>query len=231
MPQKVAIIEDDMDQAKLIASWLRIYGYQSTLYCSAELFQEALSQSGQHFDLLLIDWMLPGMNGLELVKKLQEHTNAPKIFITQKDHVDDMATALHSGADDYISKPLNPSVVIARIHAVMRRLKRSTSDLNPQTRLVLNPDSHTLNFCDQHLCLTPSEYALLQLLYQMDGQLLSRQEIADSLWGDEQKAQDGRALDLIISRLRKKLNSLSPSPGSLISQYGQRYAFQRHQSG
>lgn len=216
-----------MDQARLVASWLNAYGYQSSLYCSAELFLEALDQTGKSFDLLLIDWLLPGMNGLELVKQLQQHTSTPKIFITHKDHEDDLATALHCGADDFVSKPLSRTVLIARIHAVMRRLEQPTADLNPQTRLLLNPASHDLEFSGQRLRLTPSEFRLMQLFCQMDGQMLSRQDIADSLWGDEQKAQDGRALDLLISRLRKKLTSLSPSPGQLVSHYGQGYAFER----
>ncbi|MBE0508457.1 MAG: response regulator transcription factor [Marinospirillum sp.] len=228
MSQQVAIIEDDMDQARLVASWLKAYGYNSSLYYSAEMFLEILDQPGKQFDLLLIDWLLPGMNGIELVKQLQQRTRTPKIFITHKDHEDDLATALHCGADDFVSKPLSRTVLIARIHAVMRRLEHQNPDLLPETRLKLNSQNQELLFFGQRLRLTASEFRLMELFTQMDGQLLNRQEIADSLWGNEEKAQDGRALDLLISRLRKKLSSLSPSPGKLVSQYGQGYTFQRY---
>lgn len=230
MPQQVAIIEDDTDQARLVASWLKAYGYNSSLYYSAEMFLESLDQSSKQFDLLLIDWLLPGMNGIELVRQLQQRTNTPIIFITHKDHEDDLATALHCGADDFVSKPLSRTVLIARIHAVMRRREHKNLDLNSTARMLLNTNNHELAFSSQRLRLTPSEFRLMQLFIQVDGQLLNRQEIADSLWGDEEKALDGRALDLLISRLRKKLASLSPSPGNLVSHYGQGYAFERNQT-
>lgn len=226
MTQQVAIIEDDPDQARLLASWLSSYGYESSLYLSAELFLEAYGS--RSFDLLLVDWLLPGMSGLQLVQQLNStNTPPPIIFITGKDQDDDLAEALHTGADDFITKPLKRTVLIARIHAVMRRHGKENQDINPHTRLVLDAARSEINFAGQRLPLGNTEFQLFQLLIQSENQLLTRAELADSLWGDESKATEGRALDLLISRLRKKLANLNPNPGHISSRYGKGYAFSR----
>ncbi|SFX44076.1 response regulator transcription factor [Marinospirillum alkaliphilum] len=226
MTQQVAIIEDDPDQAKLLASWLSSYGYSSSLYLSAELFLEAATS--RTFDLLLVDWLLPGMSGLQLVKQLtSENQPPPIIFITGKSQDDDLAEALHSGADDFITKPLKRTVLIARIHAVMRRRGKETHNINPSTRLIMDALRSELTYQGQRVQLTSTEFQLLQLLLQSEDQLLTRPELADSLWGDESKATGGRALDVVISRLRKKLDQLDPSPGQISSHYGKGYLFSR----
>lgn len=229
MAQRVAIIEDDTDQARLIASWLNSYGYESTLFVSAELFLEALENT--QFDLLLIDWLLPGLNGIQLVQLLAEKKlTTPIIFITGKDQDDDLATALHKGADDFITKPISRTVLIARIHAVMRGRGLLSRDTNPALAIELDSQKNELIYADQKLRLTPSEFLLLQVFTQAGSEVISRKELADSLWKNEAKAEEGRALDLLISRLRKKLNSLSPSPGQLLNRYGQGYIFERSNS-
>ena len=229
MTQRVAIIEDDTDQARLIASWLNSYGYESTLFISAELFLESLEKLT--FDLLLVDWLLPGLSGLELVQCLtKKKLTTPIIFITGKDEEDDLATALHSGADDFVSKPISRTILIARIHAVMRGRGLLNKEINPTHSIELNSKKNELIYAEQSIHLTPSEFQLLQLFTQSGNEVISRKELADSLWQDENKAEEGRALDLLISRLRKKINSLSPVPGKLVNRYGQGYAFERSNS-
>lgn len=229
MSQRVAIIEDDTDQARLIASWLTGHGYESILFFSAELFLESLKNT--HFDLLLVDWLLPGLSGIQLVQLLAERKlTIPIIFITGKDQDDDLATALHNGADDFVSKPISRTILIARIHAVMRGRGLLNQDTNPVQAIELDSKKSELIYAEQKLRLTPSEFQLLQLFTQSGSEVISRKELADSLWKDEAKAEEGRALDLLISRLRKKLNSLSPSPGQLLNRYGQGYTFERSDS-
>jgi len=229
MSQRVAIIEDDTDQARLIASWLSSYGYESTLFFSAELFLKALETS--QFDLLLIDWLLPGLNGIQLVRLLAEKKlTTPIIFITGKNQDDDLATALHNGADDFVSKPISRTILIARIHAVMRRKGSLSHEVNPTYAIELDYRKNELIYAGQKLRLTPSEFLLLQLFTQSGSEVISRKDLADSLWKNEAKAEGGRALDLLISRLRKKLTTLSPSPGQLLNRYGQGYTFERNNS-
>ncbi|WP_114418620.1 response regulator transcription factor [Marinospirillum perlucidum] len=225
MPQ-VAIIEDDQDQARLLASWLHNYGYQATLFVSAEIFRD--SYQPEKFDLLLIDWLLPGMSGLQLMKKLADDPERPPtIFLTSLDGEDDLAEALHSGADDFISKPINKTILMARIRAVTRRAQASNSKNRNFEPLELDAAHFQLGFAGQKQRLTPAEFRLMQLFVHSESTLFSREELADSIWGDVHKAQEGRALDLLISRLRKKLAAFDPSPGQVVSHYGQGYAFQR----
>lgn len=150
MPQRVAIIEDDTDLARLLASWLSSYGYESTLFVSAELFLDSLQKN--HFDLLLVDWLLPGLTGLELVKILsKKEITTPTIFITGKAHADDLATALHSGADDFVSKPISRTILMARIHAVMRSRGLLKNGFNPNSSIELDSNNHDLIYMQQKL--------------------------------------------------------------------------------
>ncbi|SFC44623.1 Transcriptional regulatory protein, C terminal [Marinospirillum celere] len=225
---QVAIIEDDMDQARLVASWLKTYGYQASLYISAELFLET-HQDSKDFDLLLIDWLLPAMSGLELTQQLVEHKDRPPIiFMTSLQKDDDLARALHSGADDFISKPLKKNVFLARVHAVTRRHKLRKEQQLEQVAFKLESSSLALISADQRIKLTASEFRLMQLFSHSQGHLFTREELADSIWGDSTKANEGRALDLLISRLRKKLQKLEKPIGELINHYGQGYSFDSH---
>lgn len=221
-----AIVEDDLDQAKLVASWLKAYGYQASLFVSAELFLEA-QQNGKEFDLLLIDWLLPGMSGIQLVKVLTtQQERAPIIFMTRLQKDDDLAQALHSGADDFISKPLSKTVLLARVHAVTRRKNLlNTAELTNEA-FKLDASNFTLKQEGYQLKLTASEFRLMQLFSHSQGYLFSREELADSIWGDSEKAHESRALDLLISRLRKKLQTLPTTPGQLVNHYGQGYTFE-----
>lgn len=222
----VAIIEDDMDQARLVASWLKPYGYQPCLFISAELFLEAL-EAGKEFNLLLIDWMLPGMSGIQLMQQLMQRAErTPIMFMTRLQQEEDLARALHSGADDFISKPLNKTVFLARIHALTRRQQQNLAAQSIRLPFQLEGSSFSLIYQDQRIKLTASEFRLMQLFSHSQSTLFSREELADSIWGNAEKANEGRALDLLISRLRKKLHSLTPPLGDLASHYGQGYSFE-----
>jgi DNA-binding response OmpR family regulator len=226
MLHQVAIVEDDMDQARLVASWLKPYGYQASLFISAELFLEALGE-GKAFNLLLVDWMLPGISGIELMQHLAQFPDRPpSIFMTRLQQDDDLAQALHSGADDFISKPLNKTIFLARVHAVTRRQKLSSPLQPARLPFQLDKASFSLISRDQRIKLTASEFRLMQLFSHSNGDLFSREELADSIWGDTQKAHEGRALDLLISRLRKKLQSLVSPVGELVNHYGKGYIFE-----
>lgn len=225
--KKVAIIEDDTDQARLIAFWMQSCGFESVLYVNAELFIEAYN-TGAKFDLVLIDWTLPGMDGLSLIKILSAKPNCPpSIFVTHKSKEIELAAALSAGADDFISKPLNKTVLLARVCATLRRYGKHLEIKKDKPALILNSDQPLLRYNNQQLRLSVKEYHLMKLFLQSEqGTLFNRDELLDALWGDSEKLQDSRALDLTISRLRKKLNSLKPLPGKIINHYGQGYLFE-----
>ena len=223
---QVAIIEDDIDQAKLVASWLKPYSYQLSLFVSAELFLEA-QRVNKTFDLLIVDWMLPGMTGIDLMQEILPQVQRPAVmFMTTLRTDEDLALALHSGADDFVTKPLRQTVFIARLHALIRRFHA----LTPATLEPKNYQLDTANFSlvqgEQRIKLTASEFRLMQLFSHSTSQVFSREDLADSIWSDPQKAREGRSLDLLISRLRKKLQQLDHPPGQIVNHYGQGYTFE-----
>jgi len=217
---QVAIIEDDLDLAKLMSLWLQSYGYQMTLFAQAELFLEHMAK-GKGFDLILLDWNLPGISGLELLKQLPEADKRPPIiFVTARTTCEDLAIALNSGADDYISKPVNKTELVARTHALLRRAKHIT----PETEgsLLLDEAGQRLIFNNRQIKLTRNEYLLLRVMLANESVVFTREELIDSVWHDERYNQT-RALDILISRLRQKLNQANTATCTIETVYGQGY--------
>lgn len=214
-----------MDQARLLAYWLRPYGFDSSLYISAEYFFETTPNLTE-FNLVLVDWLLPGMDGLTLVKKITGTPGHPPIiFVTDKNKTNELATALHSGADDFISKPINKTILLARITSTLRRFGHSTlTNSFKQNELWLDNDSRLLYFNGQHCQLSDSENLIMSLFLSMPNTPITREQLQDAL-DFEPLTNNCRALDIKISRLRKKLSFFSPPPGEIACQYGHGYVF------
>ena len=226
---KIAIIEDDMDQARLLAYWLKPYGFESSLYVSGEFFLQSHNDTSC-FDLILVDWMLPGIDGLSLVKLLcQQQNHPPIIFVTDKNKVDELANALHSGADDFISKPLNKTLLLARITATLRRFGHTNSSTHTETRLAWIDKQHSLLRFHQESChLTHDEILLMSLFLSSPETSIPRHELIERLGLHHEG--NSRALDLKISRLRKKLSALTGYTGQIHTMYGQGYIFRSSSS-
>lgn len=224
--KKFAIIDNDMDQARLVACWLRPYGFESTLYLSAELYVHA-TELHTLFDLVLVDWLLPGIDGLSIIKHIRNSPeNIPIILITNKINPIDLAAALHAGADDYMSKPLNKSILIAKIGAVLRRYDYKFKITDQRIKIYLDPNKQLMRFNNQIIKITPQEYKIMELFLATEAsRVVAREDLIASLWPDQKPTKNSRALDLIISRLRKKINAFKTSPGTIINQYGKGYLF------
>ncbi|WP_193494708.1 response regulator transcription factor [Nitrincola alkalisediminis] len=222
MIKKIAIVEDDMDQARLIAYWLRPYGFEPCLFISAELFLESI-KSGTKFDLLLVDWVLPGMDGLSLIKTVSSHFSLPPtIFVTLKNKEFELASALHAGADDFISKPLSKTVLIAKTWSLLRRYGHVTHPFNDSVHL--DQTKPILHYQQKSLRLSKKEYQFLSLfLHSNANTVFSRTDLIDALWSNASTTDNSRALDLMICRLRAKLNQFNPTPFKIVNQYGQGY--------
>ncbi|WP_151671921.1 response regulator transcription factor [Nitrincola schmidtii] len=227
---RVAIIEDDIDQARLLAYWLKPYGFNSSLFISAEYFLKSTSTLAD-FNLILVDWLLPGMDGLSLVKRITETSNHPPIiFVTDKDKTDELATALHSGADDFISKPINKTILLARITSTLRRYGHSISTNSmKENELWLDNDSRFLYFDNQKCQLTRSEKLIMSLFLSMPGAPITREQLYEAL-NLEALSNSSRTIDIKISRLRKKLSQFTSSPGEITCQYGKGYIFKNTSS-
>lgn len=226
---KIAIIEDDMDQARLLAYWLKPYGFESSLYVSGEFFLQSHNDTSC-FNLILVDWMLPGIDGLNLVKLLcQQQNHPPIIFVTDKNKVDELASALHSGADDFISKPLNKTLLLARIMATLRRFGHTNGSIHSASPLPwIDKKQSLLRFHQESCHLTHDEILIMSLFLSSPETSIPRHELLEQLGLHHDI--NSRALDLKISRLRKKLSTLTGFTGQIHTMYGQGYLFRNSPS-
>ena len=203
---RVAIVEDDPDQAKLLGLWLQDAGYECYHFsCGADAVKVLQKES---FDLVLLDWLLPDFNGDRVLAWIREHLDwrIPVIFVTQRDSEEDIAYALDHGADDYVSKPIRPLELRARIQALTRRLAGADKE---RQRFEYGPyrfdlDTHQAYINNEPVVLTQKEFELAVFFFRHAGRLLSRSHLLESVWGHNNEINT-RTLDTHISRLRKKL--------------------------
>ncbi len=197
---KILIVEDEKSILELIKINLERVGYQCECACNGKLGADLLAEND--YDLVLLDIMLPHIDGYELLEYI-EPLGIPVIFVTAKGSIKDRIKGLHMGADDYLVKPFSIDELIARVESVLRRYHKGMKmirvldvEINTQTRQVKQ------NNCV--ILLTHKEYDLLLYLVQNKNIALYREVLYEKVWGEEWN--EGRTLDLHIQRLRKKLN-------------------------
>ena len=197
----ILIVEDEKPIADLIEMTLLQAGYTCTIAldgtCAADLVEET------EFDLILLDIMLPGVDGYELMEYI-EPTGMPVIFLTAKATVADRVKGLKMGADDYILKPFEPMELVARVETVLRRLGKSSA-LLLAFGVTVDTAARQVTRGGEEIALTPREFDLLEILVKNRGVALYREVLFERAWGGELEA-DSRTLDLYIQRLRKKLD-------------------------
>jgi two-component system phosphate regulon response regulator PhoB len=207
--QNIMIVEDEEDIQELIQYNLIKNGFFTTVYSSGE---EAMKYTSKILpDLLILDLMLPGIDGLEVCKKLknQEETQKlPIIMLTARGEEEDIIKGFEYGADDYVTKPFSPKILISRIKAVLKRQNNEAYDDNSIIaihKLIINPLKHEVLLENTPLKLTNAEFKALHLLASKPGWVLTRYQIIDEIKGDEYEVTD-RSVDVLIVGLRKKLD-------------------------
>ncbi len=219
---KVFILEDDIDQAELIQHWLESNDHECQHFTNGRQFIDKMPY--EQPDLLLLDWNLPVLNGLEILNWIRssDYSNLPVIFVTTRGHDDDLVKALDQGADDYLVKPIKESELIARANALHRRHHKTT-----QTVLVFDPYSFnskedTVSFNEQSVKLTSKEFQLAFYFFNNPDRLIARDYLLETIW-TKSSAITTRTVDTHISRLRKKLNLDGSTGWKLISVYHKGY--------
>jgi len=210
MKNKVLIVEDERDIADLMALHLKRDGIEVEIAENGE--QAFQSLESKHFDLLILDWMLPGVSGLDICKKVRQPSHkfesTPILLVTARAQTSDIVLGLEMGADDYITKPFDLSVFLARVRALLRRAGRtiqSTSENRIQIgRLILDSERHEVRCQNQVIELTPSEFKLLHAMMKNRGRVLTRERLIELVQGEGVTVID-RAIDTHIFGLRKKL--------------------------
>ncbi|MCO5233400.1 MAG: response regulator transcription factor [Chitinophagales bacterium] len=208
MSIKILIVDDDVSICEILEFNLKSEGYTIEVAHSAG---EALEKLNADYHLILLDIMMGGMSGYKMAEKVQTSKNRiPIIFITAKDTENDMLTGFSVGADDYISKPFSIKEVIARIKAILKRTNQNTkaTSINSNTLelndFIIDFDAKCLIIKDNKINLTKTEFDILSKLIETPNRIFSRQEIIDSIWGEDIYVTE-RTVDVHITRLRKKL--------------------------
>ncbi len=206
MPANILVVEDEPAIQELIAAQLRHAGHTPLPAYDAESALQSIRQSLP--DLVLLDWMLPGMSGIAFTKTLRQdpRTKAlPIIMLTARGAEQDKVLGLESGVDDFVTKPFSPRELLSRIKAVLRRRSpQTTDDLVRIGALQLDPQSHRVTAGDEPVALGPTEFRLLHFLMTHPERVYSRAQLLDQVWGDHVYV-DERTVDVHIRRVRRVL--------------------------
>jgi len=209
---RIALLEDDPEQADIVKRWLEQAGHDVHDFGrGADLLRRASRES---FDLYLLDWILPDIDGDEVLRRLRQERDigTPVIFVTSRDAEEDVVAALKAGADDYMTKPLRRLELLSRVEAVLRRALRPLSQpLLEMGSYRFDLTTRQVQVSGEPVSLTDKEFELALFLFRHQGQLVSRGHLMDAVWGKNADIAT-RTLDTHISRLRGKL-SLRPENG------------------
>lgn len=211
----------------MVKLWLDEVGHHCHIFATGRDFMRAIQRDS--FDLLILDWLLPDISGIEVLGSVRQRLDwhIPVLFVTRMDSEDDIVRALEQGADDYMTKPVQQRVLLARLHALDRRSGSGANDSRqpvlelPPFRLV--PAEHRIERDGEPVELTQKEYELALFLFRNEGRILSRGHILESIWGTSPNLNT-RTVDTHASRLRQKLK-LQPEHGwrlSAVYQHGYR---------
>ena len=228
MSNHILIIEDDPNIAELIRLYLEKDKFEVTIASDGRTGVNAFYSAQP--DLVLLDIMLPEMDGWEVCREIRKTDKTPIIMLTAKDETVDKITGLELGADDYIAKPFDMKEVIARIHAVLRRYTgESDSDASPKDiktfhNLVINMSAYEVIISGKKVEMPPKELELLNYLASHPNRVFTRNQLLDDVWGFEYLG-DSRTVDVHVKRLREKINGASDK-WSLATVWGVGYKFE-----
>ncbi|WP_299498632.1 response regulator transcription factor [uncultured Roseobacter sp.] len=228
MEQKILVVDDDQQVTSFLERFFARHGYKSaTAATAAELFKILETES---FDLIILDLILPDEDGFEVAKRIRSEMETPLIMLTARDEVYDRIVGLELGADDYVTKPYEPRELLARMRSVMRRYAGSAS--RPETSAkALRFDALEIDLIrsvvrnihnDSELRLTSTEFALLRALADAQGEVLTREQILTTVYGNSVQITD-RAIDAHVVRLRKKLGGATQNEDLIRTVHGVGY--------
>ena len=200
---RALLIEDDRKLAGLLTEFLSQHGVETAV--AGDSAQALQHLGGSRFDILLMDLMLPGMDGLTLTRKIRERWKTPIIMVTARGDAADKIVGLELGADDYIAKPFNPRELLARIRAVLRRAEPGDAQRFQSAGLSIDVAAREVTVEGERRILTAHEYELLCALARNAGRVLTRDQLLEEMKGDRADDAFDRSIDVHVSRLRQKI--------------------------
>lgn len=219
--QRILVVDDHPEIVDLVKSYLERDGYEvATAYSGQEVLPLVESFAP---DLIVLDLMLPGIDGFTLTKKLREESDVPIIMLTARDGDQDKVTGLDLGADDYVTKPFSPRELMARIRVVLRRTRGQASDnLVRVGEIVIDPESHTVTRAGEPIHLTATEFRLLLTMAQNPRRVFTRMQLMDKVHGYAFEGYE-RTIDAHIKNLRQKIEPNPKSPQYIVTVFGVGY--------
>ena len=222
MADRILIVEDEEKLAALLRDYLAQEGYEVSVLNRGDEVEPWVRAHGT--DLILLDLMLPGKNGLDVCKALRASgTPVSIIMVTARVDEIDRLLGLELGADDYICKPFSPREVVARVKAVLRRTKRG--DAPPESGLLLDESGYKATVAGKDLGLTAVEFELLKVLVSHPGRIYTREQLMDMMYRDQRVVSD-RTVDSHVKKIRKKISSVLPNREIVHSVYGLGYKYE-----
>ncbi len=212
MEKLIYVVDDEENIRELVSLNLKKYGFKTKEFADGKALLNALNKSLP--DLIILDIMMPGIDGFEVIKKLKAEkifSVIPVILLTAKTEETDKIVGLEIGADDYVTKPFSPKELVARVKATLRRYTKNKEDKVEQILrsgpIYINTDTMEVTVNNERITLTATEYRLLQILISNKNRVCSRDFLLDKLWGDEKIVID-RTIDVHIKHLRDKLGKV-----------------------
>ncbi len=223
----ILVVDDEPNIVELITYNLEKEGYQVSKAMDGNAAWEMLE--GNRYDMVLLDIMMPGIDGLSLCRKIREKSNVPIMMISAKIEEFDKVLALELGADDYMTKPFSVRELVARVKAVLRR-SQETDDVGETAtlrfkELALLPSEHKFLKNDREIALTLTEYQIIELLIRNPGKVMSRDILTEYIWGTDFFGAT-RTIDVHIRHLREKIEDNPSNPGYIMTIRGVGYKLQ-----
>lgn len=226
MADKILVVDDEKEIVDLVSLYLRNEGYEVAAFYSGAEALATLAQT--RYDLAILDIMMPEVDGLTLCAKIREQYQYPIIMLTAKSETLDKVTGLTLGADDYVTKPFLPLELVARVKAQLRRYKtynQPQAEEAPQTvlscgGLSLNTQSHECVLNERPLTLTPTEFAILRILCEHPGNVVSAEDLFRGVWGEEYYDKRNNTISVHIRHLREKLGDSFDNPKYIKTVWG-----------
>ena len=224
MANKILLVEDEHSIAEPIIYNLKQEGFAVTHVDEGPIALEIFGE--ESFDLIILDLMLPEISGLDICRSIRKDSNVPIIMVTAKDSEADRVTGLELGADDYVTKPFSVRELMSRVRAVLRRTTTTKTNKNDKSiksgNIEINLSKYEAKVDDKNIDLTPREFELLYAFCENEGNLMSREQIFDEIWGYS-FIGNTKTLDVHIQRIREKIEKNPREPKRLVTVRGVGY--------
>lgn len=221
--KKILVVEDDSEMNESIVEILEAAGFEAEGILDGSIAMAKFT--AMHPDLVLLDVQLPGLSGLEIAGKIRQNHGTPIIMLTARTDTEDIVKGLEAGADDYVPKPFDSAVLIARINARLRDTKPAGAEIITLGPITIDVPGHEVRKDGIRLQLTPLEFNLLQTLAASPGEVFSREELLVKVWGyqfkpDDKFKPDTRLVNVHVQRLRSKIEEDADSPHFVLTERG-----------